>query len=129
MHYYRRRSSISDGFFLSPLPYPALVVLAVILLLLSIQWYASYESVVEATEESMGWALLAVPLLLLLVVKWLSTLENPERLFCKSPYDRRRTAQCCGPSEGSSPWGVAAVILLVLLLLQFQSTFLDSWFF
>jgi hypothetical protein len=40
---------------------------------------------------------------------------------------RGRTQQ--SPSEGSSPWGVAALIVVLLILVQFQSSFLDGWFY
>ncbi|KAJ6896832.1 hypothetical protein NC651_022893 [Populus alba x Populus x berolinensis] len=49
------------------------------------------------------------------MVRWLMT-----------PWDRSRRAHQ-QPSEGSSPWGVAAFIVLLLVLVRFQSTFLDSW--
>ncbi|XP_059311318.1 uncharacterized protein LOC132062857 [Lycium ferocissimum] len=128
--YYQRRntaSSIMEGFSLNPLPYPVLLILAVIFLFLGIQWFVSYEEVMEATEESFGWILLAVPLVLLFVVRWLSTMDTPEWFSGGSPWDRRRRMYQM-PSEGSSPWGVAALIVLLLVLLQYQSTFLDMWF-
>ncbi|XP_060169330.1 uncharacterized protein LOC132600275 [Lycium barbarum] len=128
--YYQRRntaSSILEGFSLNPLPYPVLLILAVIFLFLGIQWFVSYEEVMEATEESFGWILLAVPLVLLFVVRWLSTMDTPEWCSGGSPWDRRRRMYQM-PSEGSSPWGVAALIVLLLVLLQYQSSFLDMWF-
>uniref|UniRef100_A0A2P2QE30 Uncharacterized protein LOC105134515 n=1 Tax=Rhizophora mucronata TaxID=61149 RepID=A0A2P2QE30_RHIMU len=125
--YYRRRDSIFDGFTLNPLPYPVLLFLAVLAIFLGISWYFSYEEVVETTEVQMGWALLALPLALLVLVRWLSSMESPNMLFCLSPSERRRQTYR-RPSEGSSPWGVAALIVLVLVLAQYQSSFLDSWF-
>ncbi|KAJ7001408.1 hypothetical protein NC653_011739 [Populus alba x Populus x berolinensis] len=53
-------------------------------------------------------------------------MENPDMIFVMSPWDKRRRTHH-RPSEGSSPWGVAAFIVLLLVLVQFQSTFLDSW--
>lgn len=128
--YYRRStaSSFLEVFSLNPLPYPVLLVLAVIFMFLGFQWYVSYEEVVESTEESMGWILLAVPVVLIIAVRLLSNVENPERLFWSSPWDRHRRRDFFFHSEGSSPWGVAALIILLLVLVQFQSTFLDSWF-
>ncbi|WVZ18012.1 hypothetical protein V8G54_005334 [Vigna mungo] len=123
-----RASSVLDGFTLNPVPYPVLLILALILLFLAISWYFSYEEVVEAAEEQLGWMLLATPLLLILMVRWLSSVDTSEWFFFNSsPWERRRTMHNF-PSEGSSPWGVAAFILLVLVLLHYQSTFLDSWF-
>ncbi|XP_019169340.1 PREDICTED: uncharacterized protein LOC109165148 [Ipomoea nil] len=128
---YRRSaaSSFLDAFSLNPLPYPVLLILAVICIFLGLQWYVSYEEVVESAEEGFGWLLLVVPLVLILAVRWLSSMETPEWLFWgSSPWDRRRKMMYFGSSsEGSSPWGVAALIILLLILLQFQSTFLDMW--
>lgn len=126
-----RRSTVSsflEVFSLNPMPYPVLLLLAVIFIFLGLQWYVSYEEVVESTEESMGWILFVVPIALIFAVRFLSNIENPERLFWSSPWDRHRRLNYLSSSEGSSPWGVAAVILLLLVLLQFQSSFLDSWF-
>lgn len=130
MAYYRSNTSIFDGFSLNPLPYPVLLILGVISLFLALQWYVSYESVVEATEESMGWLLMAAPLLLLFAVKWLSTSDNPASwwFYASSPWDTRRTGYYLASNEGGSPWGVAALILLLLVLMQYQSSFLETWF-
>ncbi|XP_030532007.1 uncharacterized protein LOC115742059 [Rhodamnia argentea] len=129
MAYGRRStsSSISDVFTLNPLPYPVLAILAVISIFLGISWYFSYESVVETAEEQTGWILLAVPIVLILLVRLLSSMDDPQSLFTGSPWGRRR-ATYGPPAEGSSPWGVAALIVLLLVLLQYQSSFLESWF-
>ncbi|KAF8012546.1 hypothetical protein BT93_I0648 [Corymbia citriodora subsp. variegata] len=117
-------SSISDAFTLNPLPYPVLAILAVISIFLGISWYFSYESVVETAEWDMGWILLATPVVLILLVKFLSSMDN-QSFF--TGWGRRRAINS-QPSEGSSPWGVAALIVILLVLLQYQSSFLDSWF-
>ncbi|XP_047332955.1 uncharacterized protein LOC124936495 [Impatiens glandulifera] len=119
--------SIVDGFSLHPLPYPVLLILAVIFILLGFQWYGSYEEAVEATEDSMGWVLLLMPIVLLLIVRWFPYFEETGRwVFAPtSPYGRLARSL---PTEGSSPWGVAAMILLLLVLVQFRSSFLESLF-
>ncbi|KAJ4716721.1 Oxidoreductase/transition metal ion-binding protein [Melia azedarach] len=124
---YYRRNSIFDSFTLSPLPYPVLLILAVLLIFFSISWYFSYESVVESAEEQMGWMLFATPVALILLVRWLSSWDSAD-MFSSSPWDKRRRTHH-RPSEGSSPWIVAALIVLLLILVQYQSIFLDSWFF
>lgn len=128
--YESRSSSIVEAFSLNPVPYPVLLILAVVSVFLGFQWYVSYEDVVEATEESMGWVLMAAPLLLLLAVRWMSDREYPGGLiFGSTPFDRRRREYYLSAAgEGASPWGVLAVIVLLLVLVQFQSSFLDSWF-
>ncbi|KAJ9704346.1 hypothetical protein PVL29_002756 [Vitis rotundifolia] len=125
---YRRRtifSSILEVFTLSPLPYPVLLILAVISIFLSISWYVSYDSIVEAAEVQMSWVLLAIPILLLMAVHLVSSMEN-SGLFASSPYGYRRRSYH-SPQEGSSPWGVAALIVLLLVMVQYQSVFHDSW--
>ncbi|XAR72736.1 hypothetical protein NMG60_11019476 [Bertholletia excelsa] len=129
---YRRRTTtdaVSDVFSLNPPPFPVLLILALISVLLCLHWYASYESVLEDTQEIFGWALLAVPVVLILAVRWISGVEDFSGWpFATSPYERRRRTHGV-PAEGSSPWAVAAVIVVLLVLLQFQSSFHDSWFF
>lgn len=127
MAYGRDRSSIFEGFTLSPLPYPVLLILAVIFIFLGLQWYASYEEVLESTEQSLGWVLFLVPVVIIFVVRWLSSMENPDWLFSAvGTVDRRRRHNYL-TSEGSSPWAVLAVILLLLVMVQYQSSFLDGW--
>ncbi|KAG1354067.1 hypothetical protein COCNU_07G001790 [Cocos nucifera] len=97
--------------------------------LLGISWFFTYEDIIETTEEQINWALLVIPVVLLLVIRWLSSIERFEDTLLGSllPYDRRRSYNNYQPQEGSSPWGVAAVVVLLLILVSFQSTFQDMW--
>lgn len=125
---YRRRtiaSSILEILTLNPVPYPVFLILGVISIFLSISWFISYESIVEAAEEQMSWVLLVIPLLLLLAVHLVSSVEN-SGIFYSSPHSYRYRSHH-RPQEGSSPWGVAALIVLLLVLVQYQSVFHDSW--
>lgn len=131
MAYYDRSrgSSVFDGFTLSPLPYPVLLILAVIFVFLGISWYFSYEEVVETAEQQLGWVLFATPVAILLLVRWLSSMEASDWwFFGSSPWERRRMTHHLA-SEGSSPWGVAALIVILLIMVQYQSSFLEGWFF
>ncbi|KAK2434965.1 hypothetical protein QL285_020059 [Trifolium repens] len=123
-----RNSSVLDGFTLNPLPYPVLLILAVIFIFLGTSWYLSYEEVVETAQEQLGWLLFATPVLLIFIVRLVSSMEDSGWFSGSSLWDSRgRTQQ--SPSEGSSPWGVAALIVVLLILVQFQSSFLDGWFY
>jgi hypothetical protein len=119
-------TSILEVFSLNPLPYPVLLILAVISIFLGMSWYFSFEEAVESAEEQLSLVLLATPVVLVVVVRWLSSMENPGSFFATSPWDQRRRTHHL-PSEGSSPWGVAALIVLLLVMVQFRSVFLDSW--
>jgi len=129
----RREPSIFDGFTLSPLPYPVLLILIVISLFLGLKFYSAYEEAEEDAESNINWLLLALPLALIFAVRWLSSFQAPVSFF-----DRRKWASggmwaptpVPGSCQGGSPtpWGVAALIVLLLVLVQYQSIFLDSWF-
>ncbi|KAL6494785.1 hypothetical protein OROGR_031585 [Orobanche gracilis] len=124
-------SSIVDAFSLNPMPYPVLIILAVISIFLGLKWYVSYESAVEAAEESMGWLLIAAPLVLIFAVRLLATSDNPGLWFHGEPSPlggRWRNNYLWETAGGGSPWVVAALILMLLVLVQYQSAFLESWF-
>ncbi|XP_022725160.1 uncharacterized protein LOC111281770 [Durio zibethinus] len=126
MAYYRRGDTIFDSFTVSPLPYPVLLILAVTSIFLGISWYVNYESVLETVEEQMSWVLFATPLVLILLARWLSSMEASDMLFSSSPWERRRQTHR-RPSGDSSPWVVATFIVLLLILVQYQSVFRGSW--
>ncbi|XVE93787.1 hypothetical protein REPUB_Repub01dG0224900 [Reevesia pubescens] len=126
MAYYRRGDSIFDSFSLSPLPYPVLLILAVTSIFLGISWYVNYESVLETAEEQLSWVLFVTPVVLILLARWLSSMDISDMLFGSSPWERRRRTHHL-PSEGSSPWTVAAFIVLLLILVQYQSVVRESW--
>ncbi|PIA60193.1 hypothetical protein AQUCO_00300002v1 [Aquilegia coerulea] len=131
MAYGRRSqtSSILEVFSLNPLPYPVILILAVMFIFLGTSYYFSYESAVEETEESLSLVLKATPVILLIMVRWLSSMENTDWLFPRSsPYDRRRATNNNRPSEGTSPFVVAVVIIVLLVMVSYQSSFHDSWF-
>ncbi|KAF6172898.1 hypothetical protein GIB67_035452 [Kingdonia uniflora] len=120
-------SSIFEIFTLNPLPYPVLFILAVIFVFLGSSWYLDYESILESTEEQIGWVIKATPIVLLILVRWLSTMENPGSFFSRPPnYYRRSTHQ--QQPEGASPLWVVAVIVLLLVMVSYQSTFQEGWF-
>lgn len=130
MAYDRRDSSVFDAFTLSPLPYPVLLILLMVFFLLGISWFFTYEEIIETTEEQVNWLLLVSPVVLVLVIRWLSSIERFEDTLLGSllPYDGRRSNYYINqPQEGSSPWGVAAVVVLLLILVSFQSSFQDMW--
>ncbi|KFK41727.1 hypothetical protein AALP_AA2G165000 [Arabis alpina] len=133
MAYGDRRSSgpsILDSFSLSPLPYPVLLILAVASVFLLTSWYFTFEEAAESAGEQMNIALLLIPLILIVLVRWLSSLENPDAFL--GMFSNRRQVYYRSPGAGddggSSPWGVAALIVLLLVLLQYQSSFLERWF-
>ncbi|RWV83052.1 hypothetical protein GW17_00055391 [Ensete ventricosum] len=111
MAYERRQSSACAAFTLSPVPYHVLLILLMVLGLLSLSWFFDYESFMEDTEEQMSWVLLVIPVLLILVIRWLSSIERlDDSLLGLFAYDHRRRSYYNDSNERSqarsSPWGV-----------------------
>ncbi|KAG5239073.1 DNA (cytosine-5)-methyltransferase CMT [Salix suchowensis] len=116
--YGSRSDVIHDAFTLKPLPYPVLLIFAVISFLFWIPWYLNHKDIAETADTQVNWLILLVPVVIIAIVGW---------LFNMTPWDRRRRTYQ-QPSEGSSPWGVAAFIVLILFLVRYQSSGLESWF-
>ena len=62
---------------------------------------------VETAEQQLGWLLFCTPVVLILIVRWLSSMENSYWFFSASLPGERQGRTHQGLSEGSSPWGVA----------------------
>ncbi|KAH0449356.1 hypothetical protein IEQ34_023156 [Dendrobium chrysotoxum] len=92
----------------------------------------------------MSFALLLAPVGLLLLIRLVDFVDTSglfcfivditAALFhCFSPLDCRhhlwRLYDALWPEEGngSSPWGVAAAVVLLIVLASFHSTFVDMW--
>ncbi|PSS12049.1 Trithorax group protein like [Actinidia chinensis var. chinensis] len=69
----------------SPQPYPVLLILAMIFLVIGLQWFFSCEEEVESAEQNMGLVFWATPVVLLLLVRWLSSMEmSPTHRCCRT---------------------------------------------
>jgi len=132
MAYYgdrRPESSIVEAFTLSPLPYPVILILLMVSLLLGVSWFFTYEDFIEEAAEQFSWALLAVPIALVLLIRWISSVDSFDGYFSGFfPSERRwRPGYGSAPAEGSSPWGVAMLVLLLIVLASFHETIRDMW--
>ncbi|KAJ4775022.1 transmembrane protein [Rhynchospora pubera] len=130
MAYYDRRhhSSIIDSFTLSPLPYPVILILFMVFFFLGVSSFFSFEDFMEEAEEQLSWILLAVPIVLIMLIKWLSSMDSFDGfLGFFYPNHRNQRVNYLQNDGGSSPWGVAALVVLVLILASFRSTFEDMW--
>ncbi|XP_078163507.1 uncharacterized protein LOC144558539 [Carex rostrata] len=124
----RHQSSILDSFTLSPLPYPVILILGMVLFFLAISCFFTFGDFIEAAEEKISLALLAVPLVLILLIRWLSSIESFQGLigfYCNNRHHLMNNDQL--NEGGSSPWGVAALVVLILIMAFFHSTFRDMW--
>ncbi|PKA57989.1 hypothetical protein AXF42_Ash012528 [Apostasia shenzhenica] len=136
MSFEKRDPTIMDALTLSPLPYPVLLILAVVLLLLGLSWSFSFQDFVEKAGKQTNWALIFSPLALLLVIRWISSADSLFDaggilgfLFPGGQYIHRRISHAGERHQDGapSPWGVAAFVVVVLLLISFHPSLRDFW--
>ncbi|KAG9459851.1 hypothetical protein H6P81_004359 [Aristolochia fimbriata] len=107
----------------APLPLHLCFLLLILFLFMGLSWYLNYESVMEDLMDQMKLVFMLCPLLLLLAVHWLSTDES-RRVPFLVPLPEKESFH----RAGSSPWGVGALLLLLLLMISYQSYFHERWF-
>ncbi|XP_010557045.1 PREDICTED: uncharacterized protein LOC104826176 [Tarenaya hassleriana] len=98
------------------------VFIFILLVLVLISWYASYEPIVEGFMEQVKLALMASPLLLLLAVHFLSKDDAFRRGLV--PLNERESLY----RAGGTPWGVAFLLVFLFFMLSYQSQFQERWF-
>ncbi|XWS55051.1 hypothetical protein CRYUN_Cryun10bG0141900 [Craigia yunnanensis] len=65
----------------SPLPYSVLLFLTLALMLLALSSLIKFEIVMESAEDNMTWLVLLAALALLVLVRWLSSMDS-----CRQPH-------------------------------------------
>jgi hypothetical protein len=91
----------------------------ILLFIMGFTWYINYESMFEDLITQIKLFCMIVPLLLLILVHCLSggvpfLIPLPE----KDSFHR----------AGGSPWGVAALLVFLLFMISYQSSFHERWF-
>ncbi|KAF7059116.1 hypothetical protein CFC21_066063 [Triticum aestivum] len=118
----------STGHLRAPeLPLHLCFFLLVLFVFLGFSWYMSYESVAETFADQGKLLLMVSPLALLLAVRLLSGGDG----------DGRRVDQLMSMSmperdsihrAGGSPWGVGLLLVLLIVMVSYQSNFREKWF-
>eukprot|EP01018_Ginkgo_biloba_P016718 Gb_33580 [translate_table: standard] len=118
--------SRSRGYSTSPSPYQMLFILLIVILFLALPWYMSYESALESSTEELELLVMVLPLIILLAIRCLSGMERPPTFWF--PRSSQRYGNNRAESSGSSPWGVALMLVLLWVMISYQSVFHDQWF-
>ncbi|XP_058108511.1 uncharacterized protein LOC131251667 [Magnolia sinica] len=121
-YYYPNRPNSSPYHYQAP-PLHLCFFLLILFLFMGLHWYMSYESIFEDIVVQLKLVLMVSPLILLLVVHWLSS-EERRRVPFMIPLPERESFH----RAGSSPWGVAFVLVFLLFMISYQSYFHDRWF-
>lgn len=106
----------------SPPPVPVIVIFFIVVLLLYLSFSIDYNKQMERTMVGMKLLIFLLPVLLIFLAQWVSV--NGGLMM---PYQRGSTALDSVRTEGGSSWGVAALVVLMLVLLSFQSSFQSKW--
>lgn len=105
------------------LPLHLCFFLVVLLMFVGFTWYINYESVLEGVMDQVKLVLMVSPLLLLLVVHWLS---NDERRAFNSfiPLPEKDSFH----RAGGTPWGVGFLLVFLFFMISYQSSLQERWF-
>ncbi|KAJ8443356.1 hypothetical protein Cgig2_015837 [Carnegiea gigantea] len=100
--------------YLSPPPVQLCFFIMVVLLLLGFSWYINYESMWEDLMDQVKLFLMISPVLLVLVVHWLSSSADRRLLI---PLPEQETIH----RVGGSPWGVALLLIFLIYMISYHS--------
>ncbi|KAF7100133.1 hypothetical protein CFC21_101677 [Triticum aestivum] len=136
-YYYVQRPARGGGGGGSRPPLHLFLLLATLLLLAATSLYARCEAAVESMAQQLRPLLILSPLLLIVAAQlWVATSGDHRQgggalaylLEQVAPADQyyRSGAPYGRWDGGSSPWGVAVVLVLVLILVSYQSSF-QEW--
>lgn len=92
----------------------------ILFFVLAFSWYINYESKYEDMFIHVKILLALVPLVLLLVVRCLSSGGS---FSLPLPEERESLHRA-----GGSPWGVALLLVFLLFMIGYQSSFHERWF-
>lgn len=120
---YNSSHSSSSSSSQPPLSLHLCFFLLILFMFVSITWYTNYESIFEGLMDQIKLVLMVSPLLLLLVVHLLSSLEKSSSVFF-FPLPQQDSIH----RAGGTPWGVALLLVLLLFMISYQSDFRERWF-
>lgn len=104
------------------LPPPTLLVFfAIVVLFLSLSKYMDYREELHKTGISFRFLLLVIPVVLIFIVRSLPTEERFGYRCLRREHDMVGRAW-------SFPWGVAALVVLLLVMISYESSFQSRWF-
>uniref|UniRef100_A0A5B7BLD3 Uncharacterized protein n=1 Tax=Davidia involucrata TaxID=16924 RepID=A0A5B7BLD3_DAVIN len=105
------------------LPIHLCFFLVIVFFILGFSWYINYESMLEDLMDQLKLLLMVSPVVLLLVVHWLSSEDRQRVPFVISLPEKDSLHRA-----GGSPWGVAVLLVFLLFMISYQSYFHERWF-
>ncbi|PKA61557.1 hypothetical protein AXF42_Ash018845 [Apostasia shenzhenica] len=116
-YYQNREPSYSE----SPFSLHLCFFLLTLLLFICFSWHTNYGTAIESIVDQIRLLVIASPLVLLLVVHWLSSGADARR---RVPFALALPEEPAALHRaGGSPWGVGLLLLLLLLMVSYHSSF------
>ncbi|KAK7323891.1 hypothetical protein VNO77_27391 [Canavalia gladiata] len=106
------------------LPLHLCFFLLTLCMFLGFSLYSNYEPIMESFMDQVKLVLMVSPLLLLLVVHFLSNYGNGGFFSSLIPLPEKESLH----RAGGTPWGVALLLVLLLFMVSYQSSFQERWF-
>lgn len=102
-------------------PSPLLAIFAILILLLTFSRYMEYKTNFHQTMINFQFIIFLTPLLLILVIWCMSSTRT---FLFRLP----RSEPNAMHQAGGSPWGVALLVVVMLVMISYQSSFHSQWF-
>ncbi|XAR72735.1 hypothetical protein NMG60_11019475 [Bertholletia excelsa] len=102
-------------------PLPLLAIFAIVIFLLFVSQYTSYKAQVHSASANLHLFLFLLPILLAFIM--LPVLAGGRIAFWASPYNEEPRQR-----GGGSPWGVAILVVVLLVLVSYHSSVQSKWF-
>ncbi|PIA48573.1 hypothetical protein AQUCO_01400870v1 [Aquilegia coerulea] len=117
-------SYYSSTGFLPSLPQHLCFFLAILFFFMSFTFYINYESMLESLIDKLKLGLIVSPLVLLLVVQWYSRSDRQQVPLLLIPLPEKEAFHMAG----GSPWGVGILLVVLMFMISYQSSFHELWF-
>ncbi|KAK6946385.1 hypothetical protein RJ641_013929 [Dillenia turbinata] len=103
-------------------PLPLLAIFAIVIFLLSLSQYSGYKAQLQYSIVNFQLLLFLIPILLVFLMASVSV-QGGRYVFRIPGLDHDSLGRV-----GSSPWGVAILVAVLLVLVSYQSLFHSQWF-
>ncbi|KAL5719548.1 hypothetical protein ACHQM5_012304 [Ranunculus cassubicifolius] len=107
----------------SPISHQIGLVVAILVFFLGFTLYINYESILESIVDQLKVVLTLSPLVLIFMVFLLSKNDGRQSLFPVGLPEKEAFHRA-----GGSPWGVGALVVVLLVMISYQSSFHEYWF-
>lgn len=101
--------------------------LCILFMFVGFSWYSNYESVIESVLDQIKLVLMVSPLVLLLAVHLLASVEGRARRAGFStfiPLPEKDSLH----RAGGTPWGVGFLLVFLFFMISYQSSLQERWF-